>query len=80
MKMKERRRRSGLVHYRKADCRGRWWRAGTRTAEEEEEEEMEDVRGVRTPQPGEKASSQKPPEFSPERQRRDTQSLDEVFL
>lgn len=68
------------MHYRKADCRGRWWRAGTRTAEEEEEEEMEDVRGVRTPQPGEKASSQKPPEFSPERQRRDTQSLDEMFL
>lgn len=78
--MKERRRRSGLVHYSEADCRGRWWRAGTRTAEEEEEEEMEDVRGVRTPQPGETASSQKPLEFSPERQRRDTQSLDEMFL
>lgn len=79
MMKKKRRRRSGLVHYRKADCRGRWWRAGARTAEEDEEE-MEEVRGVRTPQPGEKASSQKPPEFSPEGQNRDIQSLDEMFL
>lgn len=58
---------TGLVHYRKAGCRGRWWWAGPRTAEEEE---MEEVQGLMTPQPGEKASSQKPPAFSPETQRR----------
>ena len=61
-------RKSGLVHYRKADCRGRCWRAG---AEEEEEEEVkEEVCGLTTPQPGEKESSQKPPEILPETQRR----------
>lgn len=63
----------GPVHYIKAACRGRWWWASHRTADEEEEEEQkeaeEDVWGVMTPQPGEKASSQKPPVFLPERQK-----------
>ncbi|TNN74743.1 hypothetical protein EYF80_015061 [Liparis tanakae] len=64
----------GLVHYRKADCRGRWWRDGPGNAGREKEKEEEEVeegeaRGFMTPQPGEKASSQKPPLFSPETQK-----------
>lgn len=51
-----------LVHYGKADCRGRWGKAHARAGEEEEAKE---ARGLMTPRPGVKVSSEKPPEFSP---------------